>query len=500
MRRMLTVTVPLLVGSALPAQALAGVDLGVSWVDCVVDPAVDADEDGLDDSCEYEIARGFEPELVFGVEETHPDRVPFWSARPEGDEMLRIFYAQSYLIDGGDPDFGGISGHDGDSEFVVLRVRYDGEGSWSLVDGYLSAHYDTLCDAGGWFPAEEFQYADEPRGRPLVFVAEGKHANYTDLLRCDSGGCFQDHCTDTIHTLLGLKPGRDLGLMSTPLIDEHVENGNSEWFWTDEIFCGWQVPPFGDRSGCVPLANSYAIELETFEMDYGPVTSSAELCEACSDDLECEDGGRCISGDCTRACEDGGCPAGSHCQEDPGSNVGQCQPDTTCECVLACVGRVCGDPGCGASCGECAPGEVCDPTGQCEPETPACEPQCQGRQCGDDSCGGSCGSCPDGQSCDNGECVAASGPTTGGNDSSDSSDSSGGGTSDNGASDNGASDSATSDSATSDSAGVGESEEAGCGCHGGGGPSAPRGLLALSLGLLALTRRRSPRATRGAST
>ncbi|MBM4371053.1 MAG: hypothetical protein FJ098_05330 [Deltaproteobacteria bacterium] len=43
------------------------------------------------------------------------------------------------------------------------------------------------------------------------------------------------------------------------------------------------------------------------------------------------------------ACTDRGCPA-----PDPGG----CQPD--------CAGRACGDDGCGASCGVCSGGEVCD--------------------------------------------------------------------------------------------------------------------------------------------
>lgn len=371
---------------------MAGTPLGVSWVDCVVAPD-DADKDGLDDGCEEAVATGFQPELVFGVEETAPERIPFWAARPDGPETLRIFYALSYLKDAGDPTLGGVSGHDGDSEFIVLRVHYDGGGSWSLIEGYLSAHYGTFCDAGGWFPASDFTFADVAFGRPIVFSAEGKHANYTDLDRCDAGGCLQDHCSDTTHELFGMAPGRDLGLLSTQLIDQHDEAGNPEWFWTDVVFCGWTRPPGDARDGCVPVENSYSLELVTFEMDYGPVAPSAGLCEPCAIDDDCSDGGQCLGGVCGQACE-GDCPTGAHCE---GAGVGQCAADVGCACVLACEGRQCGDDGCGGTCGECAATESCDASGQCVP-TSACAPSCEPGSCADDGCGAPC-------PCDSGTCV-----------------------------------------------------------------------------------------------
>jgi hypothetical protein len=63
------------------------------------------------------------------------------------------------------------------------------------------------------------------------------------------------------------------------------------------------------------------------------------------------------------------------------------------ECLGNCVGRQCGDDGCGNSCGTCdtlaAP--YCDElAGRC---TATCTPVCAGRNCGDDGCGGTCGTC-----------------------------------------------------------------------------------------------------------
>lgn len=67
-------------------------------------------------------------------------------------------------------------------------------------------------------------------------------------------------------------------------------------------------------------------------------------------------------------------------------------------CLPSCSGRVCGDDGCGGSCGVCAQGKTCDATyGQCVAQN--CTPDCTGAQCGSDGCGGSCGSCGTGLTC-----------------------------------------------------------------------------------------------------
>ena len=60
-----------------------------------------------------------------------------------------------------------------------------------------------------------------------------------------------------------------------------------------------------------------------------------------------------------------------------------------------CEGKVCGDDGCGVSCGECTgPQEECQ-NGKC-----VCQPDCAGKECGPDGCGGNCGQCPSGCECE----------------------------------------------------------------------------------------------------
>ena len=79
--------------------------------------------------------------------------------------------------------------------------------------------------------------------------------------------------------------------------------------------------------------------------------------------------------------------------------------DTTVEpdaCTPQCDGKVCGDDGCGGSCGTCDAGKNCTAAGQCT----ACVPKCDGKSCGENGCGGTCGTCPEGQTCgDDGKCT-----------------------------------------------------------------------------------------------
>ena len=93
----------------------------------------------------------------------------------------------------------------------------------------------------------------------------------------------------------------------------------------------------------------------------------------------------CGEDGCGGSC--GVCAAGYDCQ------TGQCA------CVPQCDGKACGDDSCGGYCG------VCEEWQSCEADQCACVPQCDGKACGDDSCGGTCGVCSAGESCEAGQCA-----------------------------------------------------------------------------------------------
>ncbi len=110
--------------------------------------------------------------------------------------------------------------------------------------------------------------------------------------------------------------------------------------------------------------------------------------------------------DCTDAvCGDDGCGGScGDCGQDEFCSRGQCM---TGSCTPDCTDRVCGDDGCGGSCGSCGADQTCTRAGVCEMN--ACVPNCTNRACGDDGCGGSCGGCGMDQTCDQaGQCTGGS--------------------------------------------------------------------------------------------
>jgi hypothetical protein len=100
---------------------------------------------------------------------------------------------------------------------------------------------------------------------------------------------------------------------------------------------------------------------------------------------------------CTgKVCGDNGC--GGSCGSCNGAQE-QCL-DGKCKCVPACTGKQCGPDGCGGVCGTCQATENCV-NGKCK-----CAPQCTGKVCGSDGCGGECGACPAQHVCSiEGKCV-----------------------------------------------------------------------------------------------
>ena len=83
-----------------------------------------------------------------------------------------------------------------------------------------------------------------------------------------------------------------------------------------------------------------------------------------------------------------------------------CSSSGACECTPHCGSNVCGDDGCGGSCGTCSdPARSICLGGAC---VSACDPtpiRCHFAVCGSDECGGSCGTCPPGENCADGACV-----------------------------------------------------------------------------------------------
>jgi hypothetical protein len=145
----------------------------------------------------------------------------------------------------------------------------------------------------------------------------------------------------------------------------------------------------------------------------GTAGAQGDLCtsdpEICQSGLDCVGFGAEYGAYCTSQCS---CSAGTGCPT--GSPQSECmwqdQAGTTCWCGYECPSQsasACPGGGVGWTClnvGQAEPFYACIPTAG------ACVPNCTGRVCGDDGCGGSCGTCQTGQSCNNstGQCVAGS--------------------------------------------------------------------------------------------
>lgn len=165
---------------------------------CTTDLALDADQDGINDDCEYVIAHTFRPVLKVSHHNNNLGRESYWAvAKGSLPESFKVFYALAYYRDGG-TDNVGFGGHLGNSEFIVLTASHlttytinSTVSKWLLEGGFLSAHWDHgMFDSSGGYGYSWFEYPAEYRGRPRIWVAEEKHANYRKQSVCDDGALW----------------------------------------------------------------------------------------------------------------------------------------------------------------------------------------------------------------------------------------------------------------------------------------------------------------------
>ena len=136
-----------------------------------------------------------------------------------------------------------------------------------------------------------------------------------------------------------------------------------------------------------------------------------EDCERCPRDCGCTGDQRCEGGRCVEVCTPD-C-AGRTCGADGcGSSCGDCTGAQVCDGAGRCGDRpvACGDGVCDLTedCGTCVDDCACRAGERCQDNAcvEVCVPDCNRRICGDDGCGGTCGDCPADQVCDGaGRCI-----------------------------------------------------------------------------------------------
>jgi hypothetical protein len=208
--------VPVAAARLLLCLLLAGVTAGraaaqeraAAIADCSQASGADQDSDGLSDDCELALARRFAPLLAVARggcnwdDTIAPGRLAggyFFAAEPRATGAV-LAYLPAYFRDCG---WSGpkcwvpgvdCAGHAGDSEFIALELARAQE-RWSVARVYLSAHCFGRSGADcRWYESSELERFEWEDVAPVIWVAEGRQANYPSRAACDRGHHTLDTC------------------------------------------------------------------------------------------------------------------------------------------------------------------------------------------------------------------------------------------------------------------------------------------------------------------
>jgi len=261
----------------------------------------DADQDGLDDYCEIALANLFRPALSV-YEYDQVGREPRFAAEKLPWGGVRIIYLLGYYYDVGNmsgsrnfcetaiasplnwltlgwlgEELETCRGHIGDSEWILLDLGFDSTSKhWVLEKATLSAHESTptYYPGSAGYPTA-LSYPEKAGGYPLIWVADGKHANYPTQSACNAGGTIaSDNCRSnrTVERLT-FPPGGsgNIGSWAVKFVDcvgttntSHpalaVTGGatREECYFTGSSFRGWYGTGYSGSS------DPYSTMLETW--------------------------------------------------------------------------------------------------------------------------------------------------------------------------------------------------------------------------------------------
>jgi hypothetical protein len=198
------------------------------------DGSPDRDGDGLPDACEARLATYFAPVLMFSATRCvapaplRGDAVPggyFHAAQPVRD-AIRLLYLPAYYRDcgwsGAKCLLSDCVPHAGDSELIAIDVVPDGRDSWRVLRIFLSAHcFGRIRSDCRWYEENElgaFAWVDEPGSAPIIWVSDGRHANYPSRSACGRGHLWLDTCdADARAVRFPVSAARNIGSRSMPL-------------------------------------------------------------------------------------------------------------------------------------------------------------------------------------------------------------------------------------------------------------------------------------------
>lgn len=279
----------------------------------------DADYDGMDDGCEQRLAAQFSPSISAAPAsfDCGPTIEPYWAVKyfPGPSNLVRIAYLLAYRRDCGTTGIGtallaklftvitlngfinnaarsfGLdfslddpgAGHSGDSEWVMVNVRYNTFTTrWALVSVKFSAHDGTVVSGTKEWPVGNIEIpgGSISGGFPRVWVALNKHANYVSRASCNAGrgpgGLAHDNCDPSIPDSYRLPFNylRNVGSRQKSLINagtcvQSVQPAfypGTECFWNrTDTFDGWLQYPYGHPAS--PYYGSLLLHFECFWYD-----------------------------------------------------------------------------------------------------------------------------------------------------------------------------------------------------------------------------------------
>ena len=238
----------------------------------------DADSDGLSDDCELAYAGMFAPHLRTAERGCNWDPQNqrlgggyYFAVSRIDARTVRVLYLPAYYRDCGWTGFKcalpftSCAPHSGDSELVAIEIVTGADAHPSVQGIFLSAHCFGASDANcRWYRGEELLRFEWREQAPVVWVAEGRQANYPSASACDAGHWFYDTCDRNtgIYRFPIVRHEQNIGSRAKPVngdgcVDGRQAGWNStlisaavvECFWTPaRRFTGWQSPARGSAT------------------------------------------------------------------------------------------------------------------------------------------------------------------------------------------------------------------------------------------------------------
>lgn len=225
----------------------------------------DSDGDGLTDECELNLATAFAPVLMQSSTRCTPPPARPRSGIPGGylhavqrvGGAIRLVYMPAYYRDcgwsGAKCILADCAPHAGDSEIIAIDLL-PRAGSLAVGRIFLSAHcFGRIRSDCRWYEGEElaaFAWTESEPAAPVVWVADGRHANYPSRAACERGHLRFDTCEGTALAFrFPVVPARNVGSRERPIRELERRAGCVSGAWIEpgelllvgpeEVECFW---------------------------------------------------------------------------------------------------------------------------------------------------------------------------------------------------------------------------------------------------------------------